>query len=115
MEAQVCHRGVFLKNVLVKSFVSKIAWIQTSLLVIKVIHTHVLLFYFDCSIVEWIGAVLTGGYGYLHLSGDNLPIDAPCALGRDSKNFTHDFNRLNVNNICHYPCQHIQARGKAVC
>ncbi len=87
--AEVQSKVVISEKKSVEGFKGEVSNAHACLLVIKIIHSHVLLFYFNCSVVEWIGAVLTGGDGNHHLRGDDLPVDAPCALGRDSKNFAH--------------------------
>ena len=78
------------QSVLVQGFIGEVSNAHACLFVIKVIHAHVLLADFDRTVIERVSAVLTGGDGNHHLRGDDLPVDAPCALGRNSKNFAHN-------------------------
>lgn len=74
----------------VQCLIGEVGRIQVSFLYVYIIHTHILFAYFDSTIVERIQAVLTGGDGDDHLRSDDLTIDAPCALGRNSEDFTHN-------------------------
>ena len=89
-----CGRGApnscFLRKSLVQCLVGEVADTHARFLVVELIHAHVLLLNFDRAIIEWVAAVLTCGDCDHHFGRDDLPVDAPCALGRDSKNFAHN-------------------------
>ena len=53
-------------------------------------YTHVLFLDLDSSVVERVETVLTGCYRNHHFGRNDLPIDALCALRRNSKNFAHN-------------------------
>ena len=74
----------------VKRLVGEVGSAHAGLLVVELVHAHVLFLDLDGSVEEWVNAVLTGGDGNHHFRRDYLPIDAPGALRRNSKNFAHN-------------------------
>lgn len=84
------------KKCSVKCLVGEVGNAHASLLVVELVHTHVLLLNLDCSVVERVETVLAGRYRDHHFGRDDLPIDAFCALWRNSKNFAHNASELNV-------------------
>ena len=77
-------------NSSVECLVGEVSNAHASLLIVELIHTHVLLLNLDCSVVKRVETVLAGSDGNHHFGRDDLPIDAPSALRRNSKNFAHN-------------------------
>ena len=80
----------FLRNSLVECLVVEVADTHAGFLVVELVHTHVLFLDLDSSVVERVETMLARCYRNHHFGRDDLPVDAPCALGRDSKNFAHN-------------------------
>ena len=74
----------------VQRLVSEVGGAHAGFLVVELIHAHVLFLDFDCTVIERVADVLTSSDGNHHFGRNDLSIDAPCALGRNSKNFAHN-------------------------
>ena len=85
-----------LKARLTKHHISNFKFAATTLLIVELIHTHVLLLDLDGSVVERVDTMLARCYRNHHFGRDDLPVDAPGALRRNSKNFAHNASEFNV-------------------
>ena len=74
----------------VKRLIGEVGGAHAGFLVVELVHAHVLLLNLDSSVVERVETVLAGCNGNHHFGRDDLPIDAPGALRRNSKNFAHN-------------------------
>ena len=73
----------------VECLAGEVADTHARFLEVELVHAHVLFAQFDRSVVERGAAVHACGDDDLHVGGDDLPVDAPHAFGRDSENFAH--------------------------
>ena len=79
-----------MKKCSVECLVGEVGGAHTGFLVVELVHTHVLLLNLNCSVVERVETMLASRYRNHHFGRDDLPIDAPGALRRNSKNFAHN-------------------------
>ena len=79
-----------MKKCSVECLVGEVGSAHAGLLVVELVHPHVLLLNLDSPVVERVETMLAGRYRNHHFGRDDLPIDALCALRRNSKNFAHN-------------------------
>ena len=79
-----------MKKCSVECLVGEVGGAHAGFLVVELVHAHVLLLDFDSSVVKWIKTVLAGCNRNHHFGRDDLTVDAPSALRRNSKNFAHN-------------------------
>ena len=80
----------------VKRLIGEVSGAHAGFLVVELVHAHVLLLDLDCSVVERVDTMLARCHRNHHFGRDDLPVDAPGALRRNSKNFAHNASELNV-------------------
>lgn len=89
---QRCSQKLFFlkKKCSVECLVSEVGSAHAGLLVVELVHAHVLFLNLDSPVIERVETMLARCYRNDHFGRDDLPIDAPSALRRNSKNFAHN-------------------------